>query len=63
MKNLFRPPPYPHPAWVPHVSLVTRQLRGGGRAGDGEEAPGMHWKGGRYPSPLQGAQPMPSLSP
>ena len=25
--------------------------------------PGMRWKGGRYPHPLQGAQPMPSHCP
>ena len=34
----------------------------GGRAsmGGGGELAGMHWKGGGYPSPLQGAQTLPS---
>ena len=30
-------------------------------ASKGNARPGMQWKAGGYPSPLQGAQPMPSL--
>ena len=49
----------PHAA--PQTPTAPRAAPPGDTPCEGSPSPqGMHWMGGRYPPPLQGAQPMPS---
>ena len=58
-KALCQPPP-PDALHVRHIQGPPLLILTSSAIATEEGGPGMHWKGGRSPTPLQGAQSMPS---